>query len=86
MCRVKDWDQVCFAARVRVSGECLFTVFSLKSVGLVGCLFISELDFLEKGAVLFPKNLAQHFADLAMIENEEAVSRPALVPQVITKI
>ena len=55
MCRVKDWAQVCFAARVRVSGECLFTVFSLKSVGLVGCLFISELDFLEKGAVLFSK-------------------------------
>ena len=50
-----EWDQVCFAARVRVSGECLFTVFSLKSVGLVGCLFISELDFLEKGAVLFSK-------------------------------
>ena len=39
------------------SGEfdCLFTVFSLKSVGLVGCLFISERDFLEKGAVLFSK-------------------------------
>ena len=56
MCRVKDWDQVCFAARVSgVSGECLFTVFSLKSVGLVGFLFISELDFLEKGAVLFSK-------------------------------
>ena len=53
MSRVKDWDQVCFAERVRVSGECLFTVFSLKSVGLVGCLFISEWDFLEKGAVLF---------------------------------
>ena len=55
MCRVEDWDQVYFAARVRVSGEYLFTVFSLKSVGLVGCLFISERDFLEKGAVLFSK-------------------------------
>ena len=29
---------------------------------------------------------AQHFADLAMIENEKAVLRPAPVPQVITKI
>ena len=40
------------------SGEfdCLFTVFSLKSVGLVGCLFISERDFLEKGLSFFPKN------------------------------
>ena len=53
MCRVKDWGQVCFAARVRVSGECLFTVLSLKSIGLVGCLFISERDFLEKGDCAF---------------------------------
>ena len=51
-------------------------VFSLKTVGLVCCLFISEQDS------------AQHFADLAMIENEEAV-RPAFVnsiPQTIRKI
>ena len=51
-------------------------VFSLKTVGLVSCLFISEQDS------------AQHFADLAMIENEEAV-RPAFVnsiPQTIRKI
>ena len=51
MCRVKDWDQVCFATRVRVSGECLFTVFSLKSVGVVGCLFISELEFFGKRVI-----------------------------------
>ena len=38
----------------------------MKTVGLVSCLFISEQDS------------AQHFADLAMIENEEAV-RPAFV-------
>ena len=25
---VEDLDQVCFAASVRVSGECLFTMFS----------------------------------------------------------
>ena len=49
----KRLDQVCFAARVNVSGECLFTVFSLKSLGLVGYLFISERNFLEKGAVPF---------------------------------
>ena len=41
---------------------------------------------MKKGLCFFPKNPAQHFVDLAMIENEEAVLRPAPVPQVITKI
>ena len=41
-------------------------VFSLKTVGLASCLLISEQDS------------AQHFADLAVIGNEEAV-RPAFV-------
>ena len=63
------------------------TVFSLKSVGLVGCLFRSELDFFRKsGCAIMPTNPGQHFADLAMIENELAVLSPAPVPQVMTKI
>ena len=28
MCKVEDWDQVYYAAHIRVSGECLFTTFS----------------------------------------------------------
>ena len=55
----------------------------------IGRLFVCSYlsgNFWKKGLCFFPKNPARHFADLAMIENEEAVLRSAPVPQVITII